>query len=296
MKRKLPFDRIPIKSLMFVASSIVISLLAGMLATNYYHWAEALFYVCLVVIMLTMIVRVEIIREDQANSRKYDERVQSKLDDFDEKLNALHLKLDNFNQTLKVISNFKFEVVDRSKVSSKESYARISKIIHRAKESIKIISPRKTEWYKDASRRRYFSDFEKCIHAKLKRNKNFIYRRIIPVSAKEFANKKYDWLDTNLLDHCTHISQKLKKYPAVGCRIVNELNVPMNFIMVDSTYLIVLFPRLVDKGQDIFKDNECDFHIIIKDNDKSFIRSLERQFRVLYNNGSIVYSQLNNAQ
>ena len=275
-----------------VATTVSIPLFAQIIH-NKSSFSEQVFHFFMLVFLIKLSKQMDLLASGYESLKNTQEKVTTEIEEVkqliiesNEKRVKTSLELEDSVSTLfEVINsqaNFEFEITNRNLITPDEGYKQILSKVKLAKKKVKIISPRKSNYANCSSRKNYFTDLEKWIDEKVRMDKGFIYQRLIPTNFIQLRKEELLFKECQLLKHCKSLVSKYPNTIDIGFRLVENINVPMNFILIDETYLIVLFPKLTLNGTTLSNNEDCAFHIIIKDKKKKFIKILERQFDVLY--------------
>jgi len=274
-----------LNQIMIAAIAVSIPLFAQII-DDHSSWSEVIFFFLLLVVIISISRQLDTIKQQILKL----ENINTDVISLQQDVQKLISKSESFQTLLESHLNLQIELVNRDKSSSKEGYKKIFELIRTSKRSIKTICHRKSRNFIDSSRGKFLQKTESLIQEKTKKNKGFSYKRIIPVPGEISHENMLQTLNFQTLSHCKRLALQYRKSTTIGCRSVEEVSIPMNFIMIDNTYLIVLLPKLAIKHQQILQDDECAFHLVIKDKKGTFIRSIERQFDLLYHNGKAIYN------
>ena len=256
---------------------------------------ESSFHILLLILLIAITRQIGYFRSSIQNLR---ENQQKNI----ESNHSLHLKMQNdfekihsdlvyIQSSLEKLKAFvttqmgiEIEIVDRNTISPKEGYSKISSLIKKAQRKVKIVSPRKSSTYQEYERKSFLKWLESWLKLKSKRDRGFIYKRIIltekdPVSTSLFS------IDSQLRNHSDRVTKLYPNSAEIGCRFINQQQAITHFILIDNSTLIIFYPNLSIVGKKISQSDECAFYAIFRSKKQNSFKVFERQFDLLYNIG-----------
>lgn len=144
-------------------------------------------------------------------------------------------------------------VINRNTEESSESYPKLISYLELAKETIHIISPAKAN--NSLSRKEYLKSIEWLVSRKRRKDKSFIYSRIVTGDSSK---------DTLIMEHCRNIEKLSNGSLETQCSFLPELGNSHHFIIIDSKIVILFFSKLCREQNKIICDDSCLFHLVLQ--------------------------------